>query len=488
MTAALAHRAIPIAVFGVLATSTAGAQQRSLPSSFDRTVVPPAGKAPELHVPSWTSARLSNGAQLVVSEERALPLVSFSVTFVGGADQYEPADKTGVARFTASMLMEGTTTRTGDQLSNALQLLGTSISSSVAGETGTIGFLSTTKSFAPTLDILADVLQHPTFPDSALERLRARTLVSLQQEKDRGPSIAAKIFPKVLYTTTHPYGRSITEETAKEITRQDVHAFFDAYYRPAHAIITVVGDITPADARRVVEHALAGWQGGSMPSFDYPAPPLPHSTTIYLVDRPGAAQSSFLLGQIGPPRSTPDYYAIRVMNELFGVLFQSRLNHDIREVKGWSYGVGSAFGFGKGPGAFRAGGEIVTAKTDSALLEFMSEIRGIRGDQPPSDEEMRAAKAALVQSLPEDFASVEGVNGAITSIYTNGLPQTYYQQFAGNVDAVTKDDVVRVARQYVDPEHLAIVIVGDRRVIEAPIEATHVAPVVVLDVNGDPAK
>lgn len=488
MTAVLAHRAILIAVLDLLATTTAGAQQPSLRSSFDRTMVPPAGKAPELHVPSWTSARLSNGAQLVVSEEHGLPLVSFSITFVGGADQYEPADKTGVARFTASMLMEGTTTRTGDQLSNALQLLGTSIASNVAGETGSIGFLSTTKSFAPTLDILADVLQHPTFPDSALERLRARTLVSLQQEKDRGPSIAAKVFPKVLYTTAHPYGRSMTEETAKEITRQDVRAFFDAYYRPAHAIITVVGDVTPANARRAVEHALAAWQGGSMPSFDYPVPPSPRSTTIYLVDRPGAAQSSFLLGQIGPPRSTPDYYAIRVMNELFGVLFQSRLNHDIREVKGWSYGVGSAFAFGKGPGAFRAGGEIVTAKTDSALMEFMNEIRGVRGDQPPTDEEMRAAKAALVQSLPEDFASVEGVNGAITSIYTNALPQAYYQQFASNVNAVTKDDVVRVARQYVDPEHLAIVIVGDRRVIEAPIEATHVAPVVVLDVNGDPAK
>ena len=192
------------------------------------------------------------------------------------------------------------------------------------------------------------MLQHPTFPDSALERLRARTLVSLQQAKDRGPSIAGNVFPKVLYSSAHPYGRSLTEETAKAITRDDVRAFYQAYYQPAHAIITIVGDVTPEQARRAVERALAGWQGGSLPAFNYPTPPPARATTVYLVDRPGAAQSSVALGEIGPPRSTPDYYALRVMNEMFGVLFQSRLNHDIREVKGWSYGVGSSFSFGKG--------------------------------------------------------------------------------------------------------------------------------------------
>jgi len=225
-----------------------------------------------------------------------------------------------------------------------------------------------------------------------------------------------------------------------------------------------------------------------VPDFSYPAAPSPKPTTIYLVDKPGAAQSTFALGEVGPPRATPDYFALRVMNEMLGVLFQSRLNHNIREVKGYSYGVGSSFGFGKGPGAFRAGGDIVTAKTDSALIEFMKELRDIRGRRPPSDDELAQAKASLVQSLPSTFASVTGVNNNIASIYTQGLAEDYYQAFARAVNAVTREDVVRVAQKYIDPEHLTIVIVGDRSKIEAPLTATKIAPIVVLDVNGDPVK
>jgi zinc protease len=223
-----------------------------------------------------------------------------------------------------------------------------------------------------------------------------------------------------------------------------------------------------------------------MPNFAYPSTAAPKATTIYLVDKPGAAQSTFAIGAPGPARDTPDYYALRVMNEMLGVLFQSRLNHNIREVKGYSYGVFSNFAFGKGPGAFRAGGDVVTAKSDSALIEFMKELRDIRGPRPPSDDELRQAKASLVQSLPENFASVGGINGSIGSLYVQGLPQDYYQQFARAVNAVTTDDVVRVAKQYIDPEHLAIVIVGDRSKIEAPLAATNIAPIVHLDVNGNP--
>ena len=184
-----------------------------------------------------------------------------------------------------------------------------------------------------------------------------------------------------------------------------------------------------------------------MPAFSYPAPPAAKARTIFLVDKPGAAQSTFMIGEVGPPRSTPDYYAIRVMNEMLGVLFQSRLNHNIREEKGYSYGVSSRFAFGRGPGQFRASGDIVTAKSDSALIEFMKELDGIRGSRPPTDDELAQAKASLVQSLPESFESVAGVNGSIAEIYTQSLPEDYYQQFARAVNAVTKDDVVRVARK-----------------------------------------
>jgi predicted Zn-dependent peptidase len=482
-------RAICVAVILAAPLVQSSAQQtKGAPSSaLDRRVVPTAGPAPALHVPSWTKTTLANGAELVVSEKHALPLISFQINFVGGADQFESADKTGLASFVASMLTEGTTHRTGDQLSTDLQLLGTNVSVAITAESGRVNFTSTKDKFAPTLAILADILENPTFPQDALDRLRGRAMVALTQTRDRTTGIAQVAFPKVVYGTAHPYGRSPDETSLKAITRDDLVAFYKSYFQPGHAVISVVGDVKSGEVKQALEKALGGWsRGGAMPSFNYPPAPQPKATTIYLIDKPGAAQSTFALGELGPSRSTPDYYALRVMNEMLGVLFQSRLNHEIREVKGYSYGVGSGFAFGRGPGAFRAGGDIVTAKTDSALIEFMKELRDMRGARPPSDEEMAQAKASLVQSLPASFASVNGVNGSIASIYTQGLPEDYFQRFTQAVNAVTKEDVVRVAQKYIDPDHMALMIVGDRSKIEAPLAATKIAPIVVLDVDGNP--
>jgi predicted Zn-dependent peptidase len=290
-----------------------------------------------------------------------------------------------------------------------------------------------------------------------------------------------------LYTTDEPYGRSMTEQSVKSITRDDLVKFHDAYFKPGRAEVTVVGDITPAEAKRVLDKTLAPWAaGGTVPSFTYPTPPAPKATTIFLVDKPGAAQSTFAIGEVGPPRGTPDYFALRVLNSFFGEQFQSRLNANIREQKGYSYGVSSRFAYGRGAGAFRAGGEIVTAKSDSALIEFMKELRGIRGERPITDDEMQAAKNALIQSLPGRFASVGSVSSAISELYTQDLPEDYYQNFVKRVNAVTKDDVLSVAKKYIDPQHLAIVIVGDKSQIEGPLAATKIAPIVYLDINGDP--
>ncbi|HVE34019.1 MAG TPA: pitrilysin family protein, partial [Gemmatimonadaceae bacterium] len=307
-------------------TKSPAKQQAATTSRFDRRVVPTPGKVPELTIPFWSKISIANGAQLVVSEKHGLPLVSFQINFIGGANQYEPEEKPGLAGFVAGMLSEGTTHRNGDQISNDLQLLGTSVNASIGGEAGRISFLSTKDKFASTLAILADLLENPTFPQEALDRLKARTIVSLTQNRDRTSGIANVVFPKTLYTTTHPYGRTLNEASVNAIKRDDLVSFYREYFRPGHAVITVVGDITQADAKRLVENALSGWKaGGSVPGFDYPAAPAPKPTTIFLVDKPGAAQSTFALGEVGPPRATPDYFALRVMNEMLGVLFQSRL-------------------------------------------------------------------------------------------------------------------------------------------------------------------
>ncbi len=455
--------------------------------TLDRSKQPPLGKVPELRVPTWTRSKLANGTELVVSEKHDLPLVSFSITFLGGGNQFEPAEKQGVAGLTAAMMSEGTKTRTGDDLSNALQLLGTNVSVGVGSESGSISFVSTTARFADTLGILADMLVNSTFPPEALERLRAQRLVALEQAKAQPGSIASRVFPRVLYGDAHPFGQMPTEQTTKAITRADVVDFHQRFFKPGRALITVVGDVTPAAIRPVIERGLASWApGGERPTFSYPALPTARSTTIYLVDKPGSAQSIFALGLPGPPRSTPDYYSLQVMNTILGGMFQARLNANIREEKGYSYGVSSGFGFGKGPGPFRTGGDIVGDKSDAALIEFMKELRGILGARPVTDEELRTAKESLVQRLPGTFASVTAINGAIAGLWLQSLPDNYYQQYTKSVAAVTAEDVVRVAKKYIDLDHLAIVIVGDRKAIEEALRKTAVAPIAFLDIEGNP--
>ena len=460
----------------------------AIAQTLDRTKVPPPGPTPVLRVPTWTRTQLANGATLIVSERHNPPLVSFAITFVGGSNQFEPAGKRGVAAMTVSMMSEGTTTKSGDQISDALQLLGTNINAGIGGEDGTVTFVSTAKNFEPTLALLSDMMLNSTFPAEALERLRGRTLVNLTQAKDQPTIIGSQVFAKILYGDAHPYGQRTTETSVKAITRDDVVAFQKAYFQPGRAIITVVGDITALKAKAAVEKGLAAWaKAGEKPSFDYPKLPELQTAKIYLVDKPGAAQSVFNIGLPGPPRNTPDYFALQVLNTILGGQFQSRLNANLREQKGYSYGVRSAFGYGKGPGAFNAGGSIFTAKTDAALIEFMKELKGIVGEKPITDEELKTAKESLIQGLPQRFASVSAISQAITSLTLQGLPDDYYQTYAKNVSAVTKEDLLRVAKQYIDLNHLAIVIVGDRSLIESPLKATEIAPITYIDLEGNPA-
>lgn len=472
----------------VLGALSLGAQQRPAAARMlDRTRQPTPGATPVLKVPAWTRDRLSNGAELIVSQKRDLPLVSVSINFLGGENQFVDPARIGVASFTAAMLSEGTTTKTGDQLADAQQLLGTRITASVGDENGSIGFTALSDKLHPALALMADMLLNPSFPADALERLRAQRLVSLTQAKDQPEAIAGNVFSRVVYGDAHPYGRVITEATTRAITRDDVVAFHRAYFQPGRASITVVGDVDPAQVKAAFESAFVGWAaGGEKPTFAYPALPAPKATAIYLVDKPKAAQSVISIGLPGPSRDTPEYFAISVMNQVLGGLFQSRLNHLIREVRGYSYGAGSGFDFGRGPGAFTAGAAVVSEKTDSALIDFMGELRGVLGSKPFTADEIEQGKASLIQALPQRFASVNGVTGALSSLYFNGLPDSYYQEFSTKVNAVTADDLVRVARKYIDLANINIVVVGDRASIETPLRQTNIAPIVILDIEGRP--
>jgi zinc protease len=459
----------------------------SAQSSLDRTKQPAAGPKPTTKIPTWTKTKLANGAELVVSVKKTLPLVSFTIGFVGGATSYEPAAKAGLAGFTAQMLSEGTASKDADAFSNAQQLLGISINASVGPETGAIGFTALKDRLDAAIALAADMMLNPRLPAEGLERIRGRAVVGIKQGRDQPNTIAVNVFNKVTYGDDHPYGRTTTEQTVTAITRDDVVAFHRNYFQPGRAVISVAGDVDPVKVKASVEKAFASWAaGGSRPDFKYPEPPAARPRAIYLVDKQAAVQSVFRLGQVGPTRYTPDYYALEVMNMILGGLFQSRLNHEIREEKGFSYGVGSGFAYGRGPGSFRASGGIISTKSDSALILFMKHLAGVQGAIPFTDDEIVQGKDALVQSLPETFASVSGVRGAMSGVYLNDLGEKYYQEYAAKVNAVTRDDLVRVAKKYIDPAKMNLVIVGDRATIEEPLRKTGIAPIVRLDVDGKP--
>lgn len=462
-------------------------QRTAAQAPLDRTVQPAAGKQPEMKVPAWTRTKLANGAEFIVSVKRGLPLVSVSMDFIGGAAQFENPAKLGTAALTSQMMVEGTATRSGDQLADAQQMLGTNIGVSIGRESGSMAFSALADKLDATFEIMADMLLNARFPADALVRRRGQMLVNLTSAKDQPNAIAGSVFSKVLYGDDHPYGRVVTETTVNAVSRDDIVAFHQAYFQPGRAIVTVVGDVDPARVRASFEKAFANWKsGGTWPSFEYGPVPASKSTTIYLVDKPKSAQSVFALGVPGPARNTPDYYAIAVMNNILGGLFQSRLNYLIREVKGYSYGVNSSFAFGRGPGAFRAGGGVITAKTDSALIDFMAELKGVRGGKPFTEDEVTQGKESLIQRLPSRFAGVDAAVGAISSVYVQGLPENYWQDYARNIAAVTSDDLVRVAKKYLDLERFNILIVGDRATIEEPLRKTGIAPIVILDIEGKP--
>jgi predicted Zn-dependent peptidase len=268
------------------------------------------------------------------------------------------------------------------------------------------------------------------------------------------------------------------------MTTTDLSAFYRANFSPNGATLIAVGDVTPAGLERKIDALFGSW--ARRPVADIvvgPGLPAP-ATTVYLIDKPGAAQSSFRIGLVGVPRSTADYFPIDVMNTTLGGSFTSRLNQDLREDKGYTYGASSRFDMRKYAGPFTASAEVVSAKSDSALIEFMKQLRGIR--DPVPEGELQKTKRYLQLELPSSFETNGQIASRLSDVALYGLPLDYYNHVVDQIGAVTQSDVQRVATKYIDPSHLAILIVGDRKSIEGPIRALNIGPMVFLDVAGNP--
>jgi len=453
------------------------------------STTPPALTAPKpLTLPAITERMLPNGLKLVIVEQHEIPVVDVSLVIRTGAEA-DPNGKAGLATLTANLLDEGAGTRNALDLAEQIGFLAIGLRTGAAFEQSTISMHSTKATLDSAMGLMADVVLRPTFAEKEFLRLKSERTTGLLQEQDRGPAMADRAFAALVYGESHPYGQSTigTEESTEGLTRDDVLAFWKSWYRPNNATLVIVGDLSVADAEVLARRAFGSWTRGALPTLA--AKPAPASaggkaTTIYIVDKPKAAQSSFRLGGIGVARSTPDYYPLMVVNTALGGSFTSRLNNTLREKKGYTYGAGSSFTMRKAAGPFRANAEVVSAKTDSALIEFMREMKAIR-DPLPADE-LAKARRYLQLGYAENFESTGDIAAQLSQLIPYGLPLSTLSAFNAGIGAVTVQSAQRVANKYLDPSKLTIVIAGDRASIEPALEATGIAPVEVRDSRGRP--
>ena len=453
--------------------------------TVDRTKPPELGPPPRVSLPPIVTRVLPNGLKLMIVEQHELPLADFAL-LVGSGGTADPAGKTGVGNLTSAMLREGTTTRKSLDIADQTSFLGISLFPQASWESSTLSLHTPTAQLDSALALFADVALHPSFPANEFERIKKNRLTELLQLRDQGPAIANLVFPAILYGSAHPYGAPLigTETTVSSLTTADLQAYYQANFKPNNATLIIVGDVNPAQIEQKINTLFGGWQRGDVPQLTYSEPPKAGTTTIYLVDKPGAAQSSFRIGAVGVPRSTKDYFALTVMNTILGGSFTSRLNQNLREARGYTYGAGSRFDMRRAAGPFSASAEIVSAKSDSALLEFMKELNAIRQTVPA--DELSRAKRYLQLQLPGNFETTQQIAAALVPVALYGLPLDYYNNYVQSVEAITHADVARVAQQYISPGSLAIVIVGDRKTIEQGLKSTKVGPISIRDMAGRP--
>jgi predicted Zn-dependent peptidase len=460
------------------------AAARPLDAQVDRTRPPALGAPPALVVPPARSVRLANGLEVVVVEMREVPVVDVTLLVRAGAER-DPRDLPGLATFTAGMLDEGAGRRSALAIAEEAAFLGAQLGTGASVEWATVGLHVPKRQLEAALDLMADVALRPAFADSEVVRQRELRRTAILQLRDQPTAQSPIAFNAIIYGADHPYGTPPqgNEAAAAALESARVRDFYQTYYRPNNAKVLVVGDVSLAEARRLVEARFGSWARGTVPALPGPPRPAEGTRTFYLVDKPGAAQSVIRIGHAGVARTTPDYYALEVMNTILGGSFTSRLNQNLRETKGYTYGAGSGFAYRRLGGPFTATANVVTAKTDSALIEFFRELRGIRDREAPP-EEVAKARAYIALGLPAEFETTRGAAAQFRELLENDLPLDYWRTYIARINAVTPADVQRVARQHIHPDGLAVVIVGDRSQIEAGIRALGEGPISVRDLWG----
>ena len=462
----------------VAASVTLAAQQP------DRKQPPPLGPAPALKLPAIQKQLLSNGLAVWIVEHHEVPLAQINLIVRSGSAA-DPIGKYGVGSLTAAMLDEGAGTRSSLDLADAIEFLGANLSTASSFDASSVRMSVPVSKLAEALPLMSDVALRPSFPVSELDRLRKERLTGLLQARDNAGALIQLAFPRIVFGPTHRYGTSANglPATIEALTVDDLKTFYRSHFRPDNATLLVVGDLAPATALPMLEKAFGNWKADGMAPLVADVPNAPQLTKrqVYLVDKPDAAQSQIRIGWVGVSRSTPDYAVLEVLNTVLGGSFTSRLNQNLREKNGYAYGASSGFDMRLSAGPFLASAGVQTDKTADALKEFFNELNGILTPVPP--DELAKARNYVALGFPGEFETTGDMARKLEELVIYNLPDTTFSDFVPSVTAVTAADLQRAAAHFIQPERMAVVVVGDLKVIEGPIRALNLGPITRVPVD-----
>ena len=463
-------------------TTKAGGEPVNEDASW-REKPPAPGSARPLHLPVPEQFKLSNGLTVLYSERPGLPLVAASLVFRRGSGA-NPIDHPGLAGFTARMLQQGTTTRSATQIADRAADLGTGILTRATIDASRIGTASLTRNFPDILELLADVALHPTFPQSEIDRVRSERLAALVREKDEPFAVATRVYSAALYGPKYTYGYPEigTADSLKAVTRDDLLRFWQQNYLPSDAALIVTGNIKLAELKPLLEKQFAGWKPGIAPAPNMGTPE-PSDAKLILVDRPNAPQTTLIFFSLGVARSAPDYPQLEVMNSDLGGLFSSRINMNLREEHGYTYGAGSFFNYHVAPGPFIVYSDVRTDATAPATTEIFKELRRMR-DTLMSPEELKLAKDSSAQSLPGRFEHGSEAAGTFAELYVYQLPLDYFSLLPARLNAVTAEQAQAAAQKYIQLDKITVLALGDRAKIEADMKKLNLGKMEIRDTDG----
>jgi zinc protease len=463
----------------------------STTAKLDRSQPPALGQPEALRLPPMQRATLSNGLKVVLAERHAAPVVNFSLLVDSGYASDSP-NLPGVASLALRMLEEGTPSRGSLRISEELESLGANFSTSTNLDGAFVNMNVLKATMPKALDLYADLLLHPAFPQNEFARLQQDRIATIQREKSVPQLMALRVLPTLLYGKGHayalPFTGSGTEEAVRKMTRDDLLKYHQAWFKPNNATLLVVGDTSLAEVKPLLEKAFASWRAGEVPKKNVAQVSQPARTVVYLMDRPGALQSVIYGAQLAPPRNTPEAVPLQVVNNIFGGTFSSRINMNLREDKHWSYGVSTQLASAVGQRPFLSASPVQTDKTADALKELVGEYRGMAGGRPINAAELKAAQDNATLGLPGAFETASQLSSAYSTILQYQLPENYYNTFTEKALALTPQEANALAARSIMPDKLIWVVVGDMSKVEQGIRAMNLGEVHKIDVDGNPVQ